>query len=65
MARDCGADFIVPHWRLATASFCRRAHKAGLPVMVWTVDRMSTVQEIAKKNILAIITNDPLRLKTR
>lgn len=60
-AQDCGADFIAPHWRLATAPFCRRAHDAGLPVVVWTADRATEVASLISKRAAAIITNRPDR----
>lgn len=62
VAQKCGADFIAPHWRLATASFCRRAHDAGLPVVVWTVDKVSLIGGLRQKNVGAIITNHPDRI---
>ncbi|NMC43667.1 MAG: glycerophosphodiester phosphodiesterase [candidate division Zixibacteria bacterium] len=62
LAQDCGADVIAPHWRLATASFCRRAHDAGLPVVVWTVDKGSLIGGLRRKNVGAIITNHPDRI---
>lgn len=62
-ALDCGADFIAPHWRLATAAFCRRAHEADLPVVVWTVNRASVAQQLMKQQVAAIITNYVDRLR--
>ena len=64
LARDCGADFIAPHWRLATASFCRRAREANLPIVAWTVNRTSTMHDLINRNVSAIITNYPARLSS-
>lgn len=61
-AQGCGADFIAPHWRLATAPFCRRAREADLPVIVWTVDRASIMHDLIHRNASAVITNYPGRL---
>ncbi|MDD4051035.1 MAG: glycerophosphodiester phosphodiesterase [candidate division Zixibacteria bacterium] len=65
LAQGCGADFIAPHWRLATASFCRRAENAELPIVVWTVDRVSLAENLLKRNIPVIITNYPHRFGIR
>jgi glycerophosphoryl diester phosphodiesterase len=62
LARDCDADFIAPHWRLATASFCHRARETDLPVVVWTVDRASTAHDLIRRNVSVIVTNQPDRL---
>lgn len=59
LAQECGADFIAPHWRLATASFCRRAHDAHVPVVVWTVNHESAAGRLIDNQVAAIITDRP------
>ena len=59
--RQSGADLIAAHWRLATPSFCRMMDTAGLPLFVWTVNRISTARRLIRNGVAALITDFPER----
>ncbi len=59
--RQSGADLIVAHWRLATPSFCRMMDSAGLPLFVWTVNRVATARRLIQSGVAALITDFPER----
>jgi glycerophosphoryl diester phosphodiesterase len=45
--------------RIVTARFVRAAHRAGLPVQVWTVDQPRTMHYLLDLGVDAIMTNRP------
>lgn len=57
-----GADEIALHHRLLNRRLVEKAKKAGLRVVVWTVDDPQWLSRYETQNIDAIITNDPTRL---
>jgi len=61
-ARSLGAQFVVPHWALATPRFVRRAHEAGLQVIVWTVNQPRAMRCMLANAVDGIITDHPPRL---
>jgi glycerophosphoryl diester phosphodiesterase len=44
---------------LVTERFVRAAHRARLPVQVWTVDDASTMRRLLELEVDAIMTNRP------
>jgi len=63
-----GADFLQVSRRLgpfpaARAGFVRAAHRAGLPVHVWTVNREATMHKLLDVGVDGIITDRPRILR--
>ena len=63
-----GADCVqVPlrHGRvpIVTARFVRAAHRARLPVHVWTIDDERTMQQLLDLGVDGIMTNRPRLLR--
>lgn len=56
---DVAADEIALHHRLVTARVVDAAKKAGLKVVVWTVDDPAWMRRAARMEVSALITNDP------
>lgn len=54
-----GHDAIHAHDLLVDRSFLRLAERAGLNVLVWTVDEPARIRQLAEWGVEAIITNDP------
>jgi glycerophosphoryl diester phosphodiesterase len=63
IAKLIGCEAIHPHWRLATRSMIRHAHKHDLRVHAWTVDDSKIAASLVSNGIDGIITNDPARLR--
>jgi glycerophosphoryl diester phosphodiesterase len=61
-ARSLSARYVVPHWALATPRFIRRAHAAGLQVIVWTVNLPRAMRRLLARGVDGIITDYPVRL---
>lgn len=60
--RACGADFVAMHHKLAELGALRRAHSAGYPVVVWTVNDDDTLRRLlADERVYAVITDVPER----
>jgi glycerophosphoryl diester phosphodiesterase len=63
-----GADCVqVPRRRgpipIVTARFVRAAHRAGLPVHVWTVDDESTMHDVLDLDVDGVMTDRPRLLR--
>jgi glycerophosphoryl diester phosphodiesterase len=59
--RSCGADVVIPNWRLLHLGFLRRAARRGYPVWVWTVNDPHLMRRLlASPEVAAIITDRPL-----
>lgn len=54
-----GLQAIHPNDLLADAGFVTRAHKAGLEVIVWTVDDLDRIKQLAGFGVDGIITGAP------
>jgi glycerophosphoryl diester phosphodiesterase len=60
LAREAGADYLAPHYRLAAGGVVRWAAAAGLPCLLWTVNSPSLIRKYAADpRIAAIITDTP------
>jgi glycerophosphoryl diester phosphodiesterase len=53
------ADFLAVEKSMATRRFIRRAHRAGKPVYVWTVDDPARMVRMIGLGVDGIITNRP------
>jgi glycerophosphoryl diester phosphodiesterase len=58
MARRAGADFLAPHYRLALLGVVRRAARAGLPCLLWTVNSPALIHRYAHDPRIAAIITD-------
>ena len=57
--RDCKADFVSPHYQLATIFFIRRMHILRKKVYVWTVNDADMIGKFIRRNADGIITDKP------
>ena len=58
--RRCGADWVAVNYQLARLGVIRACHRAGVGVMVWTVDGAAHVDEfLGDRRIEVLITNRP------
>jgi glycerophosphoryl diester phosphodiesterase len=58
--RRCGADWVAVNYQLARLGVIRACHRAGVGVMVWTVDGDAHVDEfLADGRVDVLITNRP------
>ncbi len=61
-AQACRADYVAPHHALARLGTLARAAAAGLPALVWTVNRTELIRELlGDPRVAGIITNVPAR----
>lgn len=61
-ARQCGADYLAPHFKLARLGVLKRAGAAELPVLVWTVNDDDAISEfLADDRVAGVITDVPAR----
>jgi glycerophosphoryl diester phosphodiesterase len=59
--RSCGADVVIPNWKLLHFGFLRRAARHGYPVWVWTVNDPGLTKRLLRSpEVGAIITDRPL-----
>lgn len=57
--RACHADFVSPHYQLATAEFVARMHIEKKPVYIWTVNHAKTILSCIRKHADGIISDIP------
>jgi glycerophosphoryl diester phosphodiesterase len=61
-AKACGADFIAMHYRLADLGALSRAHGAGFPAYIWTVNDDERLRRyLGDPRVHAVITDVPAR----
>jgi glycerophosphoryl diester phosphodiesterase len=59
--RRCGADVVIPNYKLLRLGFLRRMARRGYPVWVWTVnDPKLTKRLLGRAEVGAIITDRPV-----
>ena len=58
LAKQVGADYLAPHYRLAALGVLRRAAAAGLPCLLWTVNSPSLIRKYAADPRVAAIITD-------
>jgi len=59
LARAAGATAVMLQHRLVTASFVKRSHAIGMPVLAWTVDDPADLARVEAAGVDGVITNDP------
>ena len=57
-----GAETLLPHWAIASRGLIRRAHRAGLQVISWTVNYPLHMRRKIFDGVDGLITNYPARL---
>lgn len=58
-AAQIKADALHPHYMFVTKGYVRKAHKLGIKVNVWTVDKPKTAKRMLACGVDGIITNIP------
>jgi glycerophosphoryl diester phosphodiesterase len=58
LARQVRADYLAPHYRLASFGVVRRAAAAGLPCLLWTVNEPRLIRRYAADPRIAVIITD-------
>jgi glycerophosphoryl diester phosphodiesterase len=58
LARQVRADYLAPHYRLASYGVLARAAAAGLPCLLWTVNDDADIARFAKDPRVAAIITD-------
>jgi glycerophosphoryl diester phosphodiesterase len=58
LAKRVRADYLAPHYRLATLGVVRRAAAAGLPCLLWTVNSPGLIRRYAADPRVAAIITD-------
>jgi glycerophosphoryl diester phosphodiesterase len=61
-AMTLGAETLLPHWAIASRRLIRRAHRAGLQVIPWTVNYPLHMRRKILDGVDGLITNYPARL---
>lgn len=62
-ARAVGAATLLPHWAFASRRFIRRAHRAGMRVIVWDLDQPQWMRRKISDGVDGIITRYPAKLR--
>lgn len=62
IAKKIGAGAIVPHYKEITVKDIQEAHKAGLKVIVWTVNETPDIIRMGTMGVDGIISDHPERL---
>jgi glycerophosphoryl diester phosphodiesterase len=57
-----GAQALLPHWAIASRGLIRRAHRAGLQVIPWTVNYKLHMRRKILDGVDGLITNYPAKL---
>jgi glycerophosphoryl diester phosphodiesterase len=57
-----GAEALLPHWAIASRGLIRRAHRAGLQVIPWTVNHPLHMRRKILDGVDGLITNYPAKL---
>ena len=61
-AKTAGDEWVSPQWPVTT-SYVRRAHRAGLKVVPFTLNTRSAVRLAERRGVDALITDDPAAAK--
>jgi glycerophosphoryl diester phosphodiesterase len=59
LVRDLRPEAVHPHWRQMRPATVRRIHSRGQRIVVWTVDDVDRMKQLADWGVDAIITNHP------
>lgn len=60
-ATQLGAEILSPHYKLVTPESVASAHKAGLQVLPWTVNKKPDMQAMIDAKVDGLITDYPTR----
>jgi glycerophosphoryl diester phosphodiesterase len=58
-ALDLNAQYLLPLYRFTHSANVKKAHEAGLKVIVWTINNKEEVQEYKKKGVDGIASDKP------
>lgn len=58
-AREIGADALHPFFMYVTRLYVERAHRAGLMVNPWSINKEHTAKHLIKLGVDGLITDDP------
>ena len=59
LARQAGADVLLPQWAYVTPADVAAAHAAGLAVATWTTSDPATIRQLLSAGVDAVVTNHP------
>ena len=59
VAQKIGCKYLCINWRICSESYVEAAHKAGMQVSTWTVNRIQDMLDLEKKGVDSIITDFP------
>lgn len=62
-AVDLECVALHPHHSITTSSLIRHAHRHGLRVHVWTVDRLDVARRLVRMGVDGIVTNVPGKMR--
>ena len=62
VAVEHGAEEIALHHTLVSSRIVEKANRAGLPLVVWTVDEVKWLARARRFGIKALITNNPAKM---
>lgn len=58
--KECGCDIVSPYYQLLVLKYCKRIHKMGKKVLVWTVNSEDLIKEVLYEDGAdGVITNYP------
>ena len=63
-AKEIGADALHPYYMLVTRLYVERAHRAGLQVNPWTVNKENVAKKLIKYGVDGLITDDSALMNT-
>ncbi len=58
IALESGSEFLNPYYEFVDKTFVEEAHKAGIGVLVWTVDKEEDIRRMIEAGVDGIITNN-------
>jgi glycerophosphoryl diester phosphodiesterase len=58
-ALELGAKYLLPLYRFVHSADVKKAHEAGLKMIVWTINKPEEVTEYTKKGVDGIATDKP------
>ena len=62
LLRQARANVLALHWRLCSPAAISAAHRAGAPVLAWTVNDPAAMVELAALGVDGLVSDDPKTL---
>lgn len=62
LLRQARANVLALHWRLCSPAAIAAAHRAGAPILAWTVNEPAAMAELAAHGVDGIVSDDPKTL---